>query len=150
MLIERRDFDQDIDLPLSLIEDGIFRYCHFNGLHLEGPAFDAALVGCVLRDVEWYWGLFNCADILSTRFVNCVFLGSNFTGCRLIECTFEGCRFDLDNLGAPCGFRGCLLVETTFDQCQVVLENPHNHAVFEGNRTYGCTRVQCIGLDALF
>lgn len=149
MLIESRDFDRDADLPWSLVEGGIFRYCNFNHLHLEGPAFDGALIGCVLRDIEWYWGLFNCADFLSTRFMNCTFLGSNFAGCRLIECKFEGCRFDLDNLGGPSGLQDCLLVETSFDRCQVTLDNPLKHPVFEGNRCYRCEQRECEGFDAL-
>ncbi len=150
MLTERRDFDRDPDLPFSLVEDGIFQYCNFNRLSIEGPSFDGTLIGCSFLGVEWYWSLFNCANFISTRFVNCTFLGSSFADCRLIECSFQDCRFDLDNLGGPCSFEDCLLVETTFDRCRMVLENPMNHAVFAGNRCYACTQTECVGFEALF
>ena len=149
VLIDGKDFDPDSDLPKSWLEDGIFRYCNFANLNLDVGGFEETLIGCKFTNVEWYWGLFNCANLLSTRFVNCTFLGSKFADCRLIECKFEDCRFDLDNLGGPCGFRNCLLVDTSFDRCQVTLDNPHNHAVFERNRVYGCTQSGCIGFDML-
>src|SRR5271155_1788894 len=123
VLIDGKDFDHDSDLPRSRIEAGIFRYCNFENLSFETGGFEETLIGCKFTKVEWYWALFNCADFLSTRFVNCVFLGSTFASCRLIECKFEDCRFDLDNLAGPCGFRECLLVETSFERCQVTLDN---------------------------
>ena len=152
MLTESREFDRNEELPASLNEDGIFRYCNFDGLQFEGSpgCFDGALIGCVFRDVEWYLSMFNTADLISTKFINCTFLGTKFASCRLIECVFEHCRFDLDNLGGPCGFHDCLLVETRFAQCRLVLENPHDWPVFERNRSYGLTQVASTGFDGLF
>jgi uncharacterized protein YjbI with pentapeptide repeats len=150
MLTEQADFDRDADLTMSLVEDGIFQWCNFTGLNIEGPTFDGTLIGCVFARVEWYFSLFNCTNFLSTRFVNCTFLGCSFATCRLIECKFEDCRFDLDNLGGPCSFEECLLVETSFDRCHLILQNPHNHPVFVGNRSYRCAQKECVGFDGLF
>jgi uncharacterized protein YjbI with pentapeptide repeats len=150
MLTEHQDFERAADLPLSVIEDGVFRYCNFTGLEIDGPSFDGTLIGCFFDRAEWYGSLFNCTDFLSTRFQRCVFLGATFAGCRLIGCRFEECRFGLDNLSAPSSFEKCLLADTGFERCEIVLSSPSNRPVFVANRVYGCTQTACQGFDALF
>ena len=150
MLIEHGEFDRDNRPPLNQLDDTIFRSCSFANLEIEGSGLDGALIYCTLRDIDWYWGLFNTAIFLCTRFENCTFRGASFMSCRLLECQFIGCHFALDNLGGPCTFEDCSVVECTFDKCKLILDSPKGRTVFERTRWYGCTQNDCIGFSGLF
>jgi hypothetical protein len=149
LLIERQEFDASDVLSEELLE-GVFRYCSFKNLEVPIPGFDGILYSCNFDHVEWYWGLFNLATLIETRFLDCSFLGTSFAGCSLVRCKFENCRFGPDNLAGLCSIRECLFVETEFTNCEFVLEAPIKRPVFEDNRWYGCTRSGCQGMDGLF
>jgi len=149
-LIEHQEFDRRTGPASNGQDDTIFRYCNFGDLSINGSGFDGGLIDCVLRKIDWYWGLFSSTAFLRTRFDNCTFRGSSFMGCRLLECHFSGCDFLLDNLGGACSFEDCAFVECTFDRCQFILDNPIGRPVFAKTRWYSCTQTQCVGLDGLF
>lgn len=105
-LYESTDYAGESELPRGW-EDGVFRYCTFSGIHVEGKAFEGILSGCTVMDSSWYWGLFNTTTFVQVTFRNCVFRGSGFGGCLFAKCRFEGCRFLKDNLDAGCRFSDC-------------------------------------------
>jgi hypothetical protein len=109
-----------------------------------------ALLGCNLREVDWYWSSFNATLVEHTSFKNCMFRGSSFRDCEFVKCQFDGCRFLPDNLGEPCGFYDCVAVECTFDRCEVILESPSARPVFVNTRWYGCRQNESLGLKGLF
>jgi hypothetical protein len=53
-------------------------------------------------------------------------------------------------LGSPCTFRDSIFTECAFSQCDVVHESPSGHAVFANTRWYGCTQIDCTGLQGAF
>jgi uncharacterized protein YjbI with pentapeptide repeats len=148
-LIEEQEFNRASGPP-SEWRETIFRFCTFADLAIEGHGLEGALLWCTLRNVDWYWGLFNVAIIIRTTFEGCVFRGSSFRGCQFVECKFDQCRFELDNLEAECTFDYCTIVECTFDRCKFVLGSPSGRSVFTKTRWYGCTQARCKGLEGLF
>jgi uncharacterized protein YjbI with pentapeptide repeats len=151
MLIEHETFGPETGPPRGCSWDGgVFRWCSFAQLDIEGQTISGALLGCELREIDWYWGFFNVALLSHTTFKNCVFRGASFSGCEFVACRFEDCRFVLDNLSAPCTFEDCIVVETVFDRCEFVIENPRRTPVFVNSRWYGCTQRECSGLEDMF
>ena len=147
-LIEEQEFIRDSGPP-SEWGDTIFQFCTFADLAIEGYGLEGALLWCTLRNVDWYWGLFNLAIIIRTTFEGCVFRGSSFRGCYFVECKFDQCRFELDNLEAECTFDDCTIVECAFERCKFVLDSPSGRPVFTKTRWYGCTQARCKGLEGL-
>jgi uncharacterized protein YjbI with pentapeptide repeats len=151
LLIEHQTFNRDTGRPRSpAFEEALFRWCSFSQLEIDGGMIGGTLLGCNLREVDWYWGSFNTALVAHTSFKNCTFRGSSFRGCEFVQCQFDGCRFLLDNLGAPCSFDDCVAVECTFDGCEVILESPSGKPVFVSTRWYGCRQNESLGLKGLF
>lgn len=105
MLIERAEYSDELSLSTNL-EGGIFRYCSFKEITLDGKSVDAVFLSCELEGLNWYWGLFNGCLFVDARIVNCTFYGTNFLNCRFLNCEFVGCRFEEDNFQSPCGFEG--------------------------------------------
>jgi uncharacterized protein YjbI with pentapeptide repeats len=98
--------------------DGIFRYCSFESINLEGGDFDGVFLACEFRDIDFYWGLFNLALLINCKFERCTFRGTSFAGCRLVECTFTECRFLKDNLGGSCVSRDTKLFDCVAENCE--------------------------------
>ncbi|WP_257168885.1 pentapeptide repeat-containing protein [Bradyrhizobium sp. SRS-191] len=147
MLIEHETFTAETGPPRGrLWNEGIFRWCNFVQLEIELPMVGGAMIGCALREVDWYWGLFNTVLLSHTTFKSCVFRGMSFAECEFIACRFEDCRFVLNNLQGPCRFSNCIVVETAFDRCEFVVDNPRCTPVFVETRFYGCTQAECSGL----
>ncbi|CCD86677.1 protein of unknown function [Bradyrhizobium sp. ORS 285] len=151
MLIEHETFTRETGPPRGRSwDEAVFRWCNFARLEIEGQTIGGALLGCELRGIDWYWGLFNTTLLAHTTFKSCVFRGTSFTQCEVIACRFEDCRFVLDNLQGPCTFNSCMIVETVFDRCEFVVDNPRRAPVFVESRWYGCTQGGCSGLDGVF
>jgi len=149
LLIDRQNFDPQSGFPDSTENNEIFLYCAFSGFEVDGRGFDGTLIGCKFEKIDWYWGLFNEALISKTRFVECKFRGTSFMGCRFLECEFERCEFVVDNVGGNFRFKDCVLVECQFHQCEFVPAAPNDTPTFLGTRSYGCTQIECIGLEKL-
>jgi uncharacterized protein YjbI with pentapeptide repeats len=125
MLIEHQEFNPETGPPRSrLWDDGVFRWCNFAQLELEGKIIGGALLGCAFREIDWYWGLFNNALLAHTSFKDCVFRGSSFAGCEFVQCQFDNCWFVLDNLRGPCTFENCIVIKSTFNGCDIIVKNP--------------------------
>jgi uncharacterized protein YjbI with pentapeptide repeats len=151
LLIQHQQFDTDTGPPRSsMFAEAIFRWCDFSQLEIDGGVIDGAFLGCELRDVDWYWPLFNTALIAHTSFTGCTFRGASFRGCELVQCRFYECRFVLNNLGGSCRFEDCLIAECTFDKCEVVPESKMGRPVFVNTRWYSCSQNQSPGLEGLF
>jgi uncharacterized protein YjbI with pentapeptide repeats len=151
MLIEHESFNPDTGPPRSrLWDDAVFRWCNFSQLALEGKVIRAALLGCELSDIDWYWGLFNTTLLAHTSFRNCVFRGSSFASCEFVQCRFDDCRFVLDNLRGPCSFEDCIVIESVFNKCEIVTTSPRGEPVFVNSRWYGCRQNECSGFEGLF
>ena len=122
-LYETIDLEHRDSLPQGW-EEAVFKYCNFRKLDIEGCGFEGVLVGCVIEDSDWYWGLFNTATFVNVTFKNCTFRGVGFAGCSFTECNFIKCAFTKDNLGGDCSFTE--------------------------NRWYACTQSGCTGfVDAV-
>lgn len=102
----------------------IFRFCTLEGFEVHGAIADGAFLNCTLKDVEFYWGLFNCCTLVHCRFERCRFRGTGFGGSLFAECSFVDCSFEQDNLGGECSF--------------------------DGSSWYACTQSACRGLDRRF
>jgi uncharacterized protein YjbI with pentapeptide repeats len=151
LLIQHQHFDSGTGPPRSpMFEEAVFRWCNFSQLEIDAGMIGGAMLGCNLREMDWYWGLFNTALLAHTSFKDCTFHGSSFMGCELVRCQFDGCRFVLDNLGGPCSFEDCLVAECTFDRCQVTLESQTGRPVFVSTRWHGCRQNESRGLEGLF
>jgi uncharacterized protein YjbI with pentapeptide repeats len=103
MLLLSAEFDTH-NQPARGWEDGVTRYCEFEGLHFDGRGPEGLIADCMFSGCSWYWSLFNMAILIGVSFKNCEFSGVSFAGCRFIECSFEGCRFTVDSFGKPCSF----------------------------------------------
>ena len=101
----------------KVFDGGVARYCTFSSYLHEGAHIDAIFLGCTFTDVEWYWGLFNCANLIECRFVRCTFRGTSFAGSKFVECTFDGCKFVPDNLGGSCTNDGSKIYGGTVSDC---------------------------------
>lgn len=145
MLIEGESFGGDAGHPLWSGEP-VFRFCQFDKLNIEGASFEGALLWSALRDIDWYWGLFNTATIVGTRFERCVFRGASFRGARFVKADFIDCRFALDNLGGACLFDDCSLTECRFERC-VAETAAKPEPLFQRTRLYGCDWSACRGLE---
>ncbi|GLH81813.1 hypothetical protein SSBR45G_67220 [Bradyrhizobium sp. SSBR45G] len=151
MLIEHETFGPETGPPRGRSwDDAVFRWCNFAQLEIEGQMIGGALLGCELREVDWYRGLFNTTLISHTTFKSCIFRGTSLGSCELVVCRFEDCRFVLDNLQGPCKVENCVVVETAFDRCEFIRESPRHTPVFVNSRWYGCTRRECSGLEGIF
>jgi uncharacterized protein YjbI with pentapeptide repeats len=104
--------------------DEFFKYCEFLSASLEGGHFDGVYVSCSFKEIDLYWGLFNCAVFVDCGFEHCTFRGTSFAACRLVNCSFKDCHFLKDNLNAVCD-----APETT---------------------VYDCRAENCDGFDELF
>ena len=99
-----------------------FKYCTFSGLQMDGKTTCSDFVGCIFKNVYWYWCLFTGSNFIDCRFDDCTFAGTDFPDSRFIDCKLANCKFIGDNLaGSPCDF---------------------DNAV-----AYGCTVVNCTGFD---
>jgi uncharacterized protein YjbI with pentapeptide repeats len=98
--------------------DGIFRYCSFESVNLEGGTYDGVFLACEFCDVDFYWAFFNVALLANCSFERCTFRGTSFAGCRLVECTFTKCRFLKDNLGGSCDARDTKLFDCVAEDCE--------------------------------
>jgi uncharacterized protein YjbI with pentapeptide repeats len=85
-------------------EENYFKFCEFENLSVEGKHISSDFVSCSFVKMEWYWGLFNCANFVNCLFTDCVFRGTAFPDCKFVECTLTNCRFVKDNLAANCDF----------------------------------------------
>lgn len=151
MLIEHETFSPEVGPPRGRSwDDAVFRWCSFSQLEIEGAVIGGVLLGCELREIDWYWGLFNTTLLSHTSFKNCVFRGTSFSGCEFVACRFEDCRFLLDNLHGPCTFTNCMVVESTLDKCEFAVEGPQRRPIFVNSRWYGCAQSECLGLEAVF
>ena len=151
MLIEHQEFNRDTGPPRSrLWDDAVFRWCNFSRLEIEGKMIGGALLGCELREIDWYWGLFNATLLVHTSFKECVFRGSSFSGCEFVQCQFDDCRFVLDNLRGPCTFKNCIAAETMFNRCEIIVKSPRGEPVFVNSRWYGCRQNESSGFQELF
>ena len=148
MLVEETTFTPQTAAPVW--RETVFRFCEFEDLSMDGDSVEGALLWCRLKNLEWYWGLFNAAVIAQTKFHGCTFRGTSFRSCQFVECEFEGCRFILDNLASECTFADCSFVECRFDECEFVLDSPSGRPVFSNTRWYGCAQARCTGLAAQF
>lgn len=130
--------------------EAVFRYCTFDGLHMDGLSFDGAMLWCTFRQSEFYWGFFNTAVLVEVRFQDCIFPGTSFRGCRIIDCTFERCRFALSNLGGDCTVDDCTIAGTTFDDCRFEHKPGTRQSIFtSNNRILACSQRGCTGLDGV-
>jgi len=146
MRINQQQFDESTGPPEAW-DETYFSYCTFEGLSMEGGAFDGAYIGCTFRGLDLYWGLFNCALLAITTFENCTFRGTSFRTCHFVDCRFINCRFELDNLLAECTFDKCSLTECAFEYCLINHRSPSKRPVFTDTRFYGCTQKACRGLE---
>ncbi len=89
-------------------EDDYFIYCNFEDFEMEGGHVTSDFIGCSFKNLDWYWGLFNCMNFIDCRFTDCVFRGTSFATCRFVECEFLNCRFLKDNLASECDFEDCV------------------------------------------
>lgn len=105
-LHESIDFLGQSQLPKGW-ENDVFRYCTFEGLDLQGKAFEGVLTDCTITESVWYWGLFNTTRFVAVEFRDCAFRGSTFAGCIFVNCRFVNCTFAKDNLNAECKFTDC-------------------------------------------
>ena len=119
MLFSWATYDAD-ELPAEL-EDGVFLYCQFSALDVEGAIFDGALLGCHFKRSNFHLSLFNVATFVRVKFEDCSFNGTSFMGCVLTECEFIRCHFGEDNIGGVCRF--------------------------DDSRWYACTQSECLGLN---
>jgi|GEM_PF-758377 len=103
MLFESIDYRNAKEVG-KVLESSVFKYCSFQDIALEGMQTDAVMLGCKVRSLNWYWGLFNCCLIADTRFESCVFRGTSFSSCRFLNCEFIGCSFEQDSFGGLCQF----------------------------------------------
>ena len=101
----------------KVLNDGVARYCTFSSYVHEGAHVDALCLGCTFSDIEWYWGHFNCANLIECRFIRCTFRGTAFADTRFIECSFDSCKFLLDNLGGSCTNDGSKIYGGTVSEC---------------------------------
>lgn len=98
-------------------EEDCFKYCEFRGINPEGLHITADFNACRFEDVDWYWGLFNIANFVECKFINCTFRGTVFAECRFVGCELDGCKFIKDNLNGECDFPdttayGCSITNT--------------------------------------
>ena len=101
MLAESVEYSNASDAA-KIFDSGVARYCNFSNFEHEGAHVDSVFVGCTFANIEWYWGLFNCAVFVECRFTACRFRGSSFSDTKFVECTFDRCQFEPDNLGKGC------------------------------------------------
>jgi uncharacterized protein YjbI with pentapeptide repeats len=151
MLIEHQEFNRENGPSRSsLWEDAVFRRCNFSQLEIDGQMIGGALLGCELRGLDWYWGLFNTALLAHTSFKNCIFRGSSFAGCEFVQCQFDDRQFALDNLRGPCSFEDCMVIESTFNRCEIIVDEQARQICFVNSRWYGCKQNDCSGFEGLF
>lgn len=103
---------------LLAAREDIFRFCVFESASVEGANVEGAFLSCSFRDVEWYWGFFNCAVLVGCTFERCIFRGASFANCRFVECRFVECQFLADNLAAPCSAPDTLLYGCSATDCE--------------------------------
>ncbi|MDX2204948.1 MAG: pentapeptide repeat-containing protein [Hyphomicrobiaceae bacterium] len=151
MLIEDERFDEDHP-PQDLAEwrDIVIRRTAFDALELEGLSFDGVMQSCIFTSTEIYWGLFNCAAVIGTRFEACRFSGTSFRGCTFVDCEFVECTFRLDNLGGDCTIDDCLMAACWFVRCTWIKKADDVPRDITKTRWLGCTQTNCTGFDGLF
>ena len=149
MYYEDTVFEADTGPPPDL-DKGIFQYCTWERLDIQGPHIGGALLCSTLRRVEWYWGFCNVASFVKTNFEDCVFRGSSFMGGTFVQCRFERCRFLLDNLGSACTWHDCSLTECHFDRCIWEADPRPGRRLVENTRFYACTHTNSPGFEHLF
>jgi hypothetical protein len=130
MLIED-EFNEDQPPPMRPNDwrDSVIRRTTFDALDLEGLSFDGLMQGCVITSTELYWGFFNCAVVVGTRFEACRFPGASFRGCTIDDCLMAACRF-VD----------CAWTRKAGDVARDITRT----------RWLGCTQERCTGFEGLF
>jgi hypothetical protein len=131
MLIEDELFNEDQPPPMRPNDwrDSVIRRTTFDALDLEGLSFDGLMQGCVITSTELYWGFFNCAVVVGTRFEACRFPGASFRGCTIDDCLMAACRF-VD----------CAWTTKAGDVARDITRT----------RWLGCTQERCTGFEGLF
>jgi uncharacterized protein YjbI with pentapeptide repeats len=131
MLIEDELFNEDQPPPRRPNDwrDSVIRRTTFDALDLEGLSFDGLMQGCVITSTELYWGFFNCAVVVGTRFEACRFPGASFRGCTIDDCLMAACRF-VD----------CAWTTKAGDVARDITRT----------RWLGCTQERCTGFEGLF
>ena len=131
MLIEDELFNEDHPPPMRPNDWGysVIRRTTFDALDLEGLSFDGLMQGCVITSTELYWGFFNCAVVVGTRFEACRFPGASFRGCTIDDCLMAACRF-VD----------CAWTTKAGDVARDITRT----------RWLGCTQERCTGFEGLF
>jgi hypothetical protein len=150
VLIENEDFGTGALTATDVRwDDGVFRYCTFHGLRLEGIHVGGTIQQSTLTDCDFYWGLFNTALLADVKFIDCVFPGTAFRGARIVACTFQRCRFIPGNMGGSVTFDDCLVAGCMFERCEWIVNPGEKHDV---NKTQwaACRQSQCRGFDGLF
>lgn len=115
-LFEARDFSDPKEFA-ALIDGNVFRYCAFEGFHLDGGMASTEFYGCQFIDIDWYWAFFNLCIFVDVEFTGCTFQGPAFADCKFVNCTFIRCKLEQDNLGADPRFDDCKWYDCQFEEC---------------------------------
>lgn len=121
MLIESTEYNSASPRP-NVDHGAVFKYCSFSDL-TDGfqASVEADFLSCTFNGVEFYWSLFNSILVYDCTFENCSFRGASFADSRFVDCKFINCQFTPGNIGGDCSF--------------------------DSSKWYGCTQLNCIGLN---
>ena len=145
MSIEYREYSRKKGPPQEW-DETVFGFCQFLDLDIDGVSFSGLMHYCTLERSKFYWGFFNTAAFIHTRFVECVFPGASFRGCHFVGCEFERCSFPLDNLGGAALIDDCTLTECRITGCSFEPSPREKRALLTAKtRLYGCEIVDSDG-----
>lgn len=117
MLIEYELYNKKHHIS-GMNDNNILRYCEFDGSNLEGTIFDSTFLNCTLRNLDWYWVMFNSCLFVDTLFEASIFRGAGFYHCRFVNCRIIGCDFINDNLNGACRFESSHWFNCTIQNSQ--------------------------------